>query len=135
MTMTKEKLIILNELADKECARTLTPAEAETLEEIRQQSKAEMDYWLAEGDVEALRAHCLEMGKVMMEQNEDKYLAMAGELMLAGWKFEYAYVNPPGYEHRAMSWYWRRPPRRKGSKGMLFRSTDQAYRHMQKGNE
>lgn len=57
------------------------------------------------------------------QDHERDYAEKAYELMRAGWRFEipgdYADLSP-------MSWYWRRPPRRKNSKGMLYRSTDQA---------
>ncbi len=51
------------------------------------------------------------------------------ELLIdAGWRFEL-----PMYDHLEIwQWAWRRPPRRKGSKGMRFASTNQAYRHLRK---
>jgi hypothetical protein len=47
--MTKELMFIFDDLVRKEWAKTLTPAETETLEELRHQSKCELDSWLAEG--------------------------------------------------------------------------------------
>lgn len=44
-------------------------------------------------------------------------------LLAAGWRFELPDVPDPD----PWQWYWRRPPRRKGSKGMFFWSTQQAY--------
>lgn len=50
-------------------------------------------------------------------------------LWQAGWKSEVA--NPPsdGFwgQTQIMSLYWRRPPRRKNSKGQLYLSTNQAH--------
>ena len=44
-----------------------------------------------------------------------------------GWKWEL----PDGkFDWEAWQWYWRRPPRRKGSKGMKFWSTQQAFNHL-----
>jgi hypothetical protein len=126
--MTKEILIILDDLLRKESTKTLTPAETETLEELLERFKSEWGSWHADG-VAVLRATIKEMAAINEERSEDRYLVMAGELMLAGWTSEEA---NPGYESRTMSLYWRRPPRRKDLKGMLFRSTYQAYRHMQK---
>ena len=44
-------------------------------------------------------------------------------LMAAGWVFEL----PASHDPEPWQWYWRRPPRRKGSKGRRFASTRQAY--------
>lgn len=44
-------------------------------------------------------------------------------LMAAGWKFEI----PSQSGTEPWQWYWRRPPRRKGTKGRLFLSTNQAF--------
>lgn len=56
-------------------------------------------------------------------------------LILAGWKFVLPeLVNPDmrKFESEPWQWYWRRPARRKGSKGRLFLSTNQAYNAMRK---
>lgn len=53
-------------------------------------------------------------------------LPQVDALMAAGWKFEIP--SPSGTE--PWQWYWRRPPRRKGSKGQLFLSTNQAFNAM-----
>lgn len=50
-------------------------------------------------------------------------LPQVDALLMAGWKFELPAINDP----EPFQWYWRRPPRRKGVKGRLFRSTNQAY--------
>ena len=45
-------------------------------------------------------------------------------LMAADWRWELPQsVSDP----EPFQWYWRRPPRRKGSKGRLFLSTNQAF--------
>lgn len=49
-------------------------------------------------------------------------------LIDAGWRFELP--NSPDSE--PWQWYWRRPPRRAGSKGMFFWSTQQAYNALQR---
>jgi len=55
-------------------------------------------------------------------------------LMAVGWKFEFA--NPgSSTDTEPWQWYWRRPPRRSGSKGMLFLSTQQAYNHLLRSKE
>lgn len=46
-------------------------------------------------------------------------------LLRAGWRFELPEGDP-----EPSAWYWRRLPRRKGSKGMFFASTNQAYQAM-----
>lgn len=54
-------------------------------------------------------------------------------LLAAGWLFELPEIvnrkdgQPPHMETEPWQWYWRRPPRRKGSKGMKFWSTTMAY--------
>lgn len=50
-------------------------------------------------------------------------------LLQAGWKFELPEIvnNWKGGETEPWAWYWRRPPRRKNSKGQKFWSTTQAY--------
>lgn len=55
----------------------------------------------------------------------------AWELIRAGWKFEL----PDSDDPEIMSWYWRRPPRRKGTSGRKFHSTDQAHNAMKKESE
>jgi len=50
-------------------------------------------------------------------------------LLAAGWQPEW---EQTATAHSVMSWYWRRPPRRKSSKGRLFVSTEQAYRALMK---
>lgn len=56
------------------------------------------------------------------------------DLWQAGWTSECA--NPPseGFwgQTQVMSWYWRRPPRRKGKRGRLYLSTNQAWNALQK---
>ena len=52
-----------------------------------------------------------------------KCMPQVRALMQAGWQFEVVHecaADP-------WQWAWRRPPRRAGSKGMRFASTEQAY--------
>lgn len=61
-------------------------------------------------------------------------------LLDAGWKFELPEIvnhNPPKQdwsksESEPWQWYWRSPPRRRGSKGRRYLSTSQAYRALLK---
>lgn len=58
-------------------------------------------------------------------------------LVAAGWKFELPeIVNRKEGETRMgtepWQWYWRRPPRRKGGKGMKFWSTTMAFNAMRR---
>lgn len=55
-------------------------------------------------------------------------------LLAAGWKYELPEIvnrkegDPPSsLDSEPWQWYWRRPPRRKGSKGMKFWSTSMAF--------
>jgi hypothetical protein len=50
---------------------------------------------------------------------------MVASLLAARWRFELP--GGPDADPEPMSWYWRRPPRRRGSQGQLYRSTGQAY--------
>lgn len=51
----------------------------------------------------------------------------ANDLIRAGWRF-----FPQGEDDEVMSWYWRSPPKRKGSDGRLYRSTNQAWMAMRR---
>jgi hypothetical protein len=123
--MTKELITKLYELSSRE--RTLTPAERETLQELRHQSGSELEYCQAK-DMEKFRSIFDEMCAAYRSLDEDRCLEKAGELMLAGWT--------PEYEgDYCMWWHWRRPPRRAERKGRWFGSTDQAYEAMRKEAE
>jgi hypothetical protein len=55
-------------------------------------------------------------------------------LLDAGWKFELPEIVN-GYkntETEPWQWYWRRPAKRKNSKGRRYHSTNQAYNAMMK---
>lgn len=62
------------------------------------------------------------------EEMNERDMQKALELWCAGWKSTVPSPSAPDI----MSLYWRRPPRRPASLGMLFRSTDQAYNHLLK---
>jgi len=55
-------------------------------------------------------------------EHDRGYRPKVQALIAAGWTFEL-----PESIDDMMCWYWRRPPRRKGKPGRLYRSTDQAY--------
>lgn len=59
--------------------------------------------------------------KPCLDTNRDR--AQADALIMAGWKWELPAISDPDI----FQWYWRRPPRRKGSKGRKYLSTNQAY--------
>lgn len=69
----------------------------------------------------------LEGNRVRREMNERDF-EQAAALWAAGWKAE----TPHRTQEDIMSWYWRRPPKRKGQKGRLFWSTNQAHNAMLK---
>ncbi len=48
-------------------------------------------------------------------------------LLEAGWRFE-----PVNADSEPWQWYWRRPPRKRNSKGKLYLSTNQAYNALTK---
>lgn len=63
-------------------------------------------------------------GLALREEMDLEDLDQAMELWGAGWTSETPYK---AQQIHIMSWYWRRPSKRKGSKGRLFLSTNQAY--------
>jgi len=64
----------------------------------------------------------IEAERGRQEQNEADF-AQAAALWKAGWTAE----TPHSYQKDIMSYYWRRPGKRKGKKGRLFLSTNQAF--------
>ncbi len=60
----------------------------------------------------------------------DECMPQVEALIDANWRFEELNEDTEPWE-----WAWRRPPRRKGIKGRLFRSTNQAYRALTKGRK
>lgn len=69
------------------------------------------------------------------KESNDQEMERALELSAAGWQAELGSghsKHPFDGQVSVMSWYWRRPPRRKGGKGRLFLSTGQAYNAMQR---
>jgi hypothetical protein len=75
-----------------------------------------------------------EAGHKIMLEARARSVQQADALIDAGWKFELPeLVNGwKNGETEPWQWYWRRPPRRKGSKGRRFLSTNQAYMHLRK---
>lgn len=62
------------------------------------------------------------LARASFEESESLDLDQAMELWAAGWKSESVTPNS-----QVMSWYWRSPPKRKGSKGRQYLSTNQAW--------
>lgn len=62
-----------------------------------------------------------QMGKKVMLEIRRASEKDAYELLAAGWMFE-----PVTEDSEPWQWYWRAPPKRKGSKGRLYKSTSQA---------
>lgn len=60
--------------------------------------------------------------KACRARGEENSLSEAYELWMAGWT-----SHPVTPDSQVMSWYWRRPPRRKGKLGRQFLSTSQAF--------
>lgn len=80
------------------------------------------------------------------EECDETAMEQATELWLAGWTSELpkSYNTPEAREAAkvdvwrrcaVMSWYWRRPPRRKNSKGQFYWSTNQAWMAMTRESE
>jgi hypothetical protein len=67
-------------------------------------------------------------GRAAREKMNERDMGDAIELWMAGWTSETPYKS----QSDVMSWYWRRPPRRKGKPGRFFWSTQQAYNAMKK---
>lgn len=75
--------------------------------------------------------------KATMLQVRANCMPEVDALIAAGWRFELPeIVNRKEGEVRSETepwqWYWRRPPRRKGSKGMKFWSTTMAFNAMKR---
>jgi hypothetical protein len=64
----------------------------------------------------------------MKHESRMSTLPQVDALLAAGWKFEL----PAVHDSEPWQWYWRRPARRKGSKGRLFLSTNQAFNALQR---
>lgn len=94
---------------------------------------------MAEADAEKLRAAafgddreageiaCAALGRCQMLQCRENGMPQVEALFAAGWLFEPVHENSEPWQ-----WAWRRPKRRKGSKGMRFASTNQAYQALRK---
>ena len=68
-----------------------------------------------------------------IEENKQKshhqYANEAWELIRNGWRFE---IPSGDYDYEAWQWCWRSPPKRKGSNGRLYLSTNQALNALRK---
>lgn len=118
------KIDLFRDAFAKFLAEGMTPLEAYRQfdeKEFRAPMSAELD--LQHGDYLLLDYAALAGRERMNERDMEK----AYVLWLAGWT-----SHPVTPQSDVMSWYWRRPPRRKNSQGMLFLSTDQAFNHLQR---
>jgi hypothetical protein len=68
------------------------------------------------------------LGRCQMLQCRENSMPQVEALFAAGWLFE-----PVSENSEPWQWAWRRPARLKGSKGMRFASTSQAYSVLMKG--
>lgn len=75
-------------------------------------------------------------GKTLEESAEEVKLEIRANtmpevdaLLAAGWRFELPEIvnGWSGNETEPWQWYWRSPPKRKGSKGQKYWSTTQAF--------
>lgn len=66
-------------------------------------------------------------GAKLHEEMNERDFKQAATLWKAGWKAESHHEGED-----IMSYYWRRPPKRKGKKGRLFLSTNQAHNALKK---
>lgn len=82
-------------------------------------------WWMnADGTVDKQKL-AIEGERMRREMNERDF-EQASALWAAGWTAE----TPHATQEDIMSYYWRRPGKRKGKKGRLFLSTNQAYNAM-----
>ena len=69
-------------------------------------------------------------------ESEAEEMEKALELTAAGWSAEITDAHTPHPfkgSVAVMSWFWRRPSRRPGKPGKLYRSTNQAFRAYKRG--
>ncbi len=107
----------------------------ESLErKIEQMTDAQFEQWFAEEEAKRDQRYAESIGITVEEwhlrieacKHEGRMQALhqVDALMAAGWL-----IQIPSHESSAEPWQlqWRRPARRKGSNGMLFLSTNQAF--------
>lgn len=71
--------------------------------------------------------------KLTLEQRE-RDMPQVNALLDAGWKFELPEIVN-GWKRTSTEpwqWYWRSPPKRRGSKGRRYMSTQQAFNALRK---
>lgn len=91
-----------------------------------------MNFFNADGTVDR---ELLEIGaRAEHKKQNDEEMEKALELSAAGWTPEIEHHTPHPFTGSVdvMSWYWRRPSRKKGQKGRRFFSTNQAWNALQK---
>ena len=64
------------------------------------------------------------------QRSREEAMEQVSALCRAGWVFEPVTENSEPWQ-----WYWRSPPKRAGSKGRLYRSTNQAFNALQRMKE
>lgn len=96
-------------------------------------------------DLRQLRESGCDLGELLRDQallaklgEQTKLEARARDmvqvraLLAAGWKYEL----PEGHHDlEPMSWYWRSPPKRAGSRGRKYLSTNQAHSAMERAKK
>lgn len=83
---------------------------------------------IEEKKIEKMITLDLNKDSIQLKVKKD-YMFQVEALIDAGWKFELPEIvnNWPKVETEPWQWYWRRPARKKNSKGQRFLSTNQAY--------
>lgn len=78
--------------------------------------------------VEITKENIAKLSHQTMLQIRADCIPQVDALIMAGWHWELPeIVNDHQGETEPWQWYWRAPPKRKGSKGRRYLSTQQAY--------
>ena len=62
------------------------------------------------------------------QESNDNAMPQVRALLAAGWKYEL----PGDGDYDVWQWYWRSPPKRAGTRGRQYLSTNQAYNAMKR---
>lgn len=81
------------------------------------------DWWWMNADGTVDKQKLAIEGERMRREMNERDWQQAADLWAAGWTAE----TPHATQQDIMSYYWRRPGKRKGKKGRLFLSTNQAH--------
>jgi len=97
---------------------------------IFKQMKPVMDSTCMCPNCVAMRKQVIAAGSNMVKLDaREACMPQVDALMGAGWIFELPAIQDP----EPWQWYWRRPSKRKGKKGRLYMSTNQAYNALVRG--